>query len=79
MSHLSHVLPLLSLHELTTITDAYQWNAHDHLEWDYKRSRFPWWQSYHFVFDLRILFDVCAVWKSLFSWNRANTSKDMAI
>ena len=32
MSHLLHVLTLLSLHELTPITDAYQWNAHDHLE-----------------------------------------------
>ena len=33
---LSHTLPnnfpLISLHELTPITDAYQWNAHDHLE-----------------------------------------------
>ena len=27
MSHLLHVLPLISLHELTPITDAYQWNA----------------------------------------------------
>ena len=32
MSHLLHVVPLISLHELTPITDAYQWNAHDHLE-----------------------------------------------
>ena len=30
MSHLLHVFPLISLHELTPITDAYQWNAHDH-------------------------------------------------
>ena len=29
MSHLLHVFPLLSLHELTLITDAYCWNAHD--------------------------------------------------
>ena len=28
MSHLLHVFPLISLHELTPITDAYQWNAH---------------------------------------------------
>ena len=27
-----HVFPLVSLHELTPITDAYQWNAHDHFE-----------------------------------------------
>ena len=33
MSYLLHVFPLISLHELTPITDAYQWNAHDHLEW----------------------------------------------
>ena len=32
MSHLLHVFPLASLHELTPITDAYQWNAHDQLE-----------------------------------------------
>ena len=32
MSHLLHVFPLISLHELTPITDAYQWNAHDHFE-----------------------------------------------
>ena len=32
MSHLLRVFPLTSLHELTPITDAYQWNAHDHLE-----------------------------------------------
>ena len=28
MSHLLHVFPLISLHELTLITDAYHWNAH---------------------------------------------------
>ena len=32
MSHLLHVFPLIHLHELAPITDAYQWNAHDHLE-----------------------------------------------
>ena len=32
MSHLLHVFPLISLHELTPITDAYQWNAHDHFK-----------------------------------------------
>ena len=32
MSHLLQVFLLISLHELTPITDAYQWNAHDHLE-----------------------------------------------
>ena len=32
MSDLLHVFPLISLHELTPITDAYQWNAHNHLE-----------------------------------------------
>ena len=32
MSHLLHVFPLIRLHELTPITDAYRWNAHDHLE-----------------------------------------------
>ena len=32
MSHLLHVFPLISLQELMPITDAYQWNAHDHLE-----------------------------------------------
>ena len=32
MSHLLHVFPLVSLYELTPITDAYQWNVHDHLE-----------------------------------------------
>ena len=33
MSHLLHVSLLTGLHELTTIiTDAYQWNAQDHLE-----------------------------------------------
>ena len=30
MSHLLHVFPLISLHELRPITDAYQWHAHDH-------------------------------------------------
>ena len=33
MSHLLHAFPLISLHELTPITDAYQWNAHDHLKY----------------------------------------------
>ena len=32
MSHLLHVFPLIGLHELTPITDAYQWNAHGHFE-----------------------------------------------
>ena len=32
MSHVLHGFPLISLHELKAITDAYQWNAHDHLE-----------------------------------------------
>ena len=32
MSRLLHVFQLISLHELTPITDAYQWNAHDHFE-----------------------------------------------
>ena len=32
MSHLLHVVPLISLHELMPINDVYQWNAHDHLE-----------------------------------------------
>ena len=32
MSHLLHIFPLKSLHNLTPITDAYQWNAHNHLE-----------------------------------------------
>ena len=32
MGHLLHVFPLISLHEITPITDGYQWNAHDHLE-----------------------------------------------
>ena len=32
MSHLLHDFSLTSLHELTPITDVYQWNAHDHLE-----------------------------------------------
>ena len=32
MSHLLHVFQLISLHELTPITNAYQWNAYDHLE-----------------------------------------------
>ena len=32
MSHLLHVFPLISLHEHTPITDAYQWNAHDHFK-----------------------------------------------
>ena len=36
MSHLLHVFPLISLHELASTTDAHQWNAHDHLE--YKSS-----------------------------------------
>ena len=31
MSHLLHVFPLISLHEVTPITDAYQWDAHDHV------------------------------------------------
>ena len=29
-----------------------------------KGHGFPWWQSYHFVFDLKILLIVCAVWKT---------------
>ena len=32
MSDLLHVFPQTSLHELTPITDVYQWNVHDHLE-----------------------------------------------
>ena len=32
MSHLLHVFPLIRLHQFTPITDAYQLNAHDHLE-----------------------------------------------
>ena len=32
MSHLLHFFPLISLHDLTPIADAYEWNAHDHLE-----------------------------------------------
>ena len=32
MSDQLHVFPPISLHELSPITDAYQWNAHDHLE-----------------------------------------------
>ena len=32
MSHMLHVFPLISLHELMLITDAYQWNAHDHFK-----------------------------------------------
>ena len=32
MGHLLPVFQPISLHELTPITDAYQWNAHDHLE-----------------------------------------------
>ena len=32
MSHMLHVFPLVSLHELMPITDAYQWNAHDHFK-----------------------------------------------
>ena len=32
MSHLLHDFPPINLHELTPITDAYQWNPHDHLE-----------------------------------------------
>ena len=30
--HLLGCDTIVSLHELTSITDAYQWNAHDHLE-----------------------------------------------
>ena len=33
MSHLLHVFLLISLHEFTSIINAYQWNAHDHLEY----------------------------------------------
>ena len=32
ISHLLHVFLLISLNELTPITYAYQWNAHDYLE-----------------------------------------------
>ena len=32
MSHLLHVFPLISLHELMPITDAYQWNVHGNFE-----------------------------------------------
>ena len=32
MSHLLHVFPLISLHKSMLITDAYQWNAHDHFK-----------------------------------------------
>ena len=32
MNHLLHVFRLISLHKLTPITGAYQWNAHDHFE-----------------------------------------------
>ena len=35
MSYLLHVFPPINLHELAPITDAYQWNAHDHLEETY--------------------------------------------
>ena len=39
MSHLLHVSPLISLHEYTPITDAYQWNAHDYLEYTTQANR----------------------------------------
>ena len=39
MSNLLHVIPLISLHELTPITDAHQWNAHDHLEYAIRNIR----------------------------------------
>ena len=32
MSHLLQVFSPISLHELTPITYAYKWNAHDHFE-----------------------------------------------
>ena len=32
MSHLLHVILPIIFHKLMPITDAYQWNAHDHLE-----------------------------------------------
>ena len=31
MIHLLHVFPLINFHELTPITNGYQWDAHDHL------------------------------------------------
>ena len=31
------------------------------------------------MFDFKILFIVCAVWKTLFSWNQSSTSKVMVI
>ena len=42
-------------------------------------SNLKGWQSYHFVFGLKILFIVCGVWKNLFSWNWLSKSKVMAI
>ena len=32
-----------------------------------------------FFFDFKILIIVCAVWKTLFYWNRSSESKVMAI
>ena len=39
--------PLICLHELTPITDAYPWNAHDHLEETIRRLKaiFPKFQN----------------------------------
>ena len=45
MSHRLHVFLLISLHELTPITDAYRWNAHDHLEQTIQPT-----YSIHFIF-----------------------------
>ena len=32
MSDMLHGFSLINLHEFTPVTDAYQWNAHDHFE-----------------------------------------------
>ena len=46
MSHLLHFFPLISLHELTPISDAYQWNAHDHLEVSVQLPAFVYMNHY---------------------------------
>ena len=39
MGHLLHVFLLIRLHKLMPITNAYQWNAHDHLEYTTPRIK----------------------------------------
>ena len=53
MSHLLHVFLLTSLHELTPIIDAYQWNAHNHFEQTIQNNRTNY--DLHYLSLMRVM------------------------